>query len=61
MLFRSYTLSPLDTSSWGTAGRVALIIGMLVGRFAPLLLVLEMTRPRAQSALRYPTDGVRLG
>ena len=53
--------TPLDTSSWGTAGGVALIIGMLVGRFAPLLLVLEMTRPRAQSALRYPTDGVRLG
>jgi trk system potassium uptake protein TrkH len=53
--------TPLDTASWGAAGRVALIVGMLVGRFAPLLLVLEMTRKRGQSPLRYPSEGVRLG
>ncbi len=51
----------LDTATWGTPARVALIVAMLVGRFAPLLLVLEMTRPQKQSAMRHPTDGVRLG
>ena len=51
----------LNTSDWDTPARIALIVGMLVGRFAPLLLVLEMTRPRKQSALRHPSDGVRLG
>ncbi len=53
--------TPLHTADWGTSARIALIIGMLVGRFAPLLLVLEMTRPQKQSALRHPSDGVRLG
>lgn len=53
--------SPVSTADWGTTGRIAIIVAMVVGRFAPLLLVLEMTSPRAQSPLRYPTDGIRLG
>jgi trk system potassium uptake protein TrkH len=53
--------TPLDTAEWGTAGRSLLILGMLVGRFGPLLMVLEMTYPRAQEPFRYPEEGIRLG
>lgn len=53
--------TPMVTADWGTAGRSLLIVGMLVGRFAPLLMVLEMTYPRAQEPYRYPEEGIRLG
>lgn len=49
------------TSGFGTGGRLILIVAMLVGRFGPLLLVLEMNRPRKQPIYRTPEDGIRLG
>lgn len=49
------------TAEFGSAGRLILIIGMLVGRFAPLLLILEMTYPRAQPIYRLPEEGIHLG
>lgn len=42
-------------------GRAVLIIAMLLGRFGPLLLVLEMNRPRRQPRYRMPEDSIRLG
>ena len=42
-------------------GRAVLITGMLVGRFGPLILVLEMTRPRARSTYQLPEDSIRIG
>jgi trk system potassium uptake protein TrkH len=54
-------LSTGITAGFGDTGRIALIVGMLVGRFGPLILVLEMTRPRTASPIRYPQDGIRLG
>jgi trk system potassium uptake protein TrkH len=53
--------TPVATAEWGTAGRSLLILGMLVGRFGPLVMVLEMTYPRAQAPYRYPEEGIRLG
>lgn len=49
------------TPEFGTAGRIILIVAMLVGRFLPLLLVLQMARPRRGSSAHWSTDGVRLG
>jgi len=49
------------TAAANEAARGVLIIGMLLGRFGPLLLVLEMTRPRQQSTFRLPDDSIRLG
>ena len=49
------------TASFGDVGRGALIVGMLVGRFGPLVLVLEMTRTRARRTVHLPEDSIRLG
>jgi trk system potassium uptake protein len=42
-------------------GRAVLIVGMLLGRFGPLLLVLEMNRPRQRSTFQLPEDSIRMG
>lgn len=49
------------TSELDSGGRAILIVAMLLGRFAPLLLVLEMTRPRRRRNVRLPEDSIRLG
>ena len=49
------------TAEFNHAGRAILILGMLIGRFAPLLLILGMTRPRRRSTTRLPEDSIRLG
>jgi len=49
------------TSEFGTTGRIVLIVTMLTGRFLPLLLVLQMVRPRRRSPRLLPTDSIRLG
>jgi trk system potassium uptake protein TrkH len=49
------------TASFNDVGRAALIVGMLVGRFGPLVLVLEMTRIRAKRPVHLPEDSIRLG
>jgi trk system potassium uptake protein TrkH len=49
------------TQASNEAARAVLITGMLLGRYGPLLLVLEMTRPRQQSTFRLPDDSIRLG
>jgi len=54
----------LSTGVTERASRVAqavLIPAMLLGRFGPLLLVLEMTRRRHKSTFRAPEDSIRLG
>jgi trk system potassium uptake protein len=43
------------------AGRGIFIVAMILGRFGPLLLVLEMTRRRHKSTFRAPEDSIRLG
>lgn len=63
------TLSALGTVGLSTgvtenASRLAqaiLIPAMLLGRFGPLLLVLEMTGRRHKSTFRAPEDSIRLG
>ncbi len=42
-------------------GRAVLIAGMLLGRFGPLLLILEMNRPRQRSTYQLPEDSIRMG
>ncbi len=42
-------------------GRAVVILAMLLGRYGPLLLVLEMNRPRRRSTYRVPQDSIRLG
>jgi trk system potassium uptake protein TrkH len=59
--FGTVGLSTGVTVAAGTAGRTVLIVGMLVGRFGALILVLEMTRPRRQSTVRLPEDSIRMG
>ncbi len=54
-------LSTGITPSVGAAGKIILIIGMLFGRFGPLVMVLEMTRVRRKSIFRLPEDSIRLG
>ncbi|MCS7295670.1 MAG: hypothetical protein NZ761_09775, partial [Dehalococcoidia bacterium] len=54
-------LSTGITPAVGTAGKVILIIGMLFGRFGPLVMVLEMTRRHRKSIFRLPEDSIRLG
>lgn len=54
-------LSTGITPHLGTAGKVVLILGMLFGRFGPLVMVLEMTRTRRKSTFRLPEDSIRLG
>jgi trk system potassium uptake protein TrkH len=49
------------TAGFNDVGRAAIIAGMLVGRFGPLLLVLEMTRTRAKRPAHLPQDSIRLG
>jgi trk system potassium uptake protein len=54
----------LSTGVTGDAnayGRAVIIAAMMLGRFGPLLLVLEMNRPRRQSTYRLPQDSIRLG
>lgn len=41
--------------------QVILMLAMLVGRFGPLVLVLEMNRRRRRSTYRVPEDSIRLG
>lgn len=54
-------LSTGVTAAANEGARGVIILGMLLGRFGPLLLVLEMTRPRQQSTFRLPDDSIRLG
>ncbi len=49
------------TAEFGTAGKLILILTMLVGRFLPLMLVLQMTRPRRTFETHWPEDGIRQG
>jgi trk/ktr system potassium uptake protein len=49
------------TAGFSTWGRVVLIVGMLAGRFGPLLLVLRMVQSREQSVFRHPEEAIRLG
>jgi len=54
-------LSTGVTESATRTGQAILIPAMLLGRFGPLLLVLEMTRRRHKSTFRVPEDSIRLG
>ncbi|MFQ5380604.1 MAG: TrkH family potassium uptake protein [Dehalococcoidia bacterium] len=45
----------------GTVGRLMFIAAMLVGRFGPLVLVLEMNRQRKRSTYRVAEDSIRFG
>jgi trk system potassium uptake protein TrkH len=54
-------LSTGVTQAAGDAGRAILIAGMLLGRFGPLLLALEMARRPAPTLYRVPEDSIRLG
>ena len=45
----------------GAAERGLLITAMLVGRFGPILLVLQMARDRRQPATRHLEDSIRFG
>lgn len=49
------------TPHWNAFGKVMLILGMLFGRFGPLVLVLEMTRSRPAVPRHAPEDSIRLG
>ena len=49
------------TAGFDTWGRTILILGMLAGRFGPLLLVMKMIQPREQSPFRHKEEGIRLG
>ncbi len=49
------------TLTFGSTGHVILIVAMCIGRFAPLMLVLYMTKPRRRVAYQHPDDSVRLG
>ena len=49
------------TAAAGPAERTLLIAAMLVGRFAPLLLVLQMARERPQPPRRHLEDSIRFG
>jgi trk system potassium uptake protein TrkH len=49
------------TPDLGHTARALTILAMVVGRFGPLVLVLEMTRPRRPSPYRLPEDSIRLG
>lgn len=53
--------SAAGTLAFGSTGHVILIIAMLIGRFAPLMLVLYMTKPRRRVTYQHPNDSVRLG
>ncbi|MGK2964070.1 MAG: potassium transporter TrkG, partial [Tepidiformaceae bacterium] len=53
--------SAAGTLAFGSVGHWILISAMLVGRFAPLMLLLYMTRPRRHVAYHHPEDSVRLG
>lgn len=53
--------SAAGTLAFGSTGHVILIVAMLVGRFAPLMLVLYMTKPRRRVDYQHPDDSVRLG
>lgn len=55
-------LSTGITADLSAAGQGLLMVAMLVGRFGPLVLVLEMTRPRRHRPLyMMPEDSIRLG
>ena len=62
-------VSAISLSGWSTglsleAGaweRGLLITAMFVGRFGPILLVLQMARDRRQPAARYQEDSIRFG
>ena len=49
------------TAEAGPAERGLLITAMLVGRFGPILLVLQMARDRRQPATRHLEDSIRFG
>ncbi len=49
------------TADFGTTGRLILVLAMLIGRFGPLVLVLEMNRYHRQPIYKVPQDGIRLG
>ncbi len=62
-------ISAVTLSGWsvglvpeaGPAERALLITAMLVGRFGPILLVLQMARERRQPAARHLGDSIRFG
>jgi trk system potassium uptake protein TrkH len=54
-------LSTGVTQGANDAGRAILILGMLLGRFGPLLLVLEMARRPSTTLYKVPEDSIRLG
>lgn len=54
-------LSTGVTGDANSFARAVLIVAMILGRFGPLLLVLEMNRPRQQSTFRLPDDSIRMG
>ena len=49
------------TSTLGDSSLVVLIVTMLLGRFLPLLLVLQMVRPKRGRRYKVPSEGVRFG
>ena len=53
--------SAAGTLTFGSTGHLILIAGMLIGRFAPLMLVLYMTKPRRRVSYSHADDSVRLG
>ncbi|MCA9830690.1 MAG: potassium transporter TrkG [Dehalococcoidia bacterium] len=54
-------LSTGPTARGNTGVEVLTILAMLVGRFGPLVIVLEMNRQRRKSTYRAPEDSIRLG
>jgi trk system potassium uptake protein TrkH len=54
-------LSTGPASRGGDLVHLLYIAAMLVGRFGPLVLVLEMNRQRKRSTFHVPEDSIRLG
>jgi trk system potassium uptake protein TrkH len=52
--------SAAGTLTFGSAGHFVIIMAMLLGRFAALLLLLHMARPRKKLPYHYAVDSVRL-
>ncbi len=49
------------TAHLNAAGKLGLIVGMLIGRFGPLVVALEMTRTRRKENIHLPKDSIRIG
>ncbi|MCA9854184.1 MAG: Trk family potassium uptake protein, partial [Dehalococcoidia bacterium] len=49
------------TAEFNEVGRLAIVAGMILGRFGPLILVLEMTKRRPKGHIRLPEDSIRIG